>query len=402
MLRHTGNGRDVGSVLRQRTGPGNHVRGFSPTRAVRLRAAKAHFLAAAGGPAAACVAGGGAHVQLWSRFEADGTLPRVGTEVPSDVRLAHCFKGAPAKNTQRTSVVVDSVMMEGGPFDPHACQIRTRQWRQPEKGDKMCSCHGQKGVVGFLIAQDRMPFTAGGEIADTIMNMHAFPSRMSVGHMLEYQAGTLALRQGSRVAVTPMENIGGPSMAALMAERLRSAGADASCGHVTYDGQTCDRLPEKHLLAPVTYLRLKHHVRDKFIVQNTASGGVDPRTFQPTRGHRKHGSLRLGEMEQDAMEAWGCLLGLRTRFLGESDGCVVPFCRVCGLTSTEQPKLPSENVARVRCDLCADKAKKLGVPYAPSIAHAYMGRCSLLAMATMRSMGIVPRVKFGDEDEGTK
>ena len=112
--------------MRQRTGPGNHVRGFSPTRAVRLRAAKAHFLAAAGGPAAACVAGGGAHVQLWSRFEADGTLPRVGTEVPSDVRLAHCFKGAPAKNTQRTSVVVDSVMMEGGPFDPHACQIRMR------------------------------------------------------------------------------------------------------------------------------------------------------------------------------------------------------------------------------------------------------------------------------------
>merc|ERR1719402_988931 len=74
--------------------------------------------------------------------------------------------------------------------------IQFRIARPVNIGDKMASRHGQKGICSRLWGTVDLPWTESGMMPDMIFNPHGFPSRMTVGMMVEFLAGKAGMVNG--------------------------------------------------------------------------------------------------------------------------------------------------------------------------------------------------------------
>lgn len=121
---------------------------------------------------------------------ADNAPPGIGTPNSTGHRPAAM------KNRLPEEVYADHVMIAATESQDVLVKVLLRQTRIPEVGDKFSSRHGQKGVCGIIVQQEDMPFTDEGICPDIIMNPHGFPSRMTVGKMIELLAGKAGVLEG--------------------------------------------------------------------------------------------------------------------------------------------------------------------------------------------------------------
>jgi DNA-directed RNA polymerase II subunit RPB2 len=188
------------------------------------------------------------------------------------------------------SGIIDGVMLTTNQDGSKFVKVRIRSIRVPQVGDKFASRHGQKGTCGMLYRQEDMPFNQEGISPDLVMNPHAIPSRMTIGHMVETLLGKVAALRGTEGDATPFTDVSVQGVSNQLHNlRYHRHGVEA-----LFNGHTGRKLEQLIYFGPTYYQRLKHLVDDK--IHSRARGPLQNLVRQPTEGRSRGGGLRFGEV----------------------------------------------------------------------------------------------------------
>ena len=315
-------------------------------------------------------------------IDADG-LPRIGAPVWTGESYYNAVDTLSGRNKSgklkgEETAVVDQVAIVGhgkGKDITHA-NIKLRFNRNPVIGDKFSSRHGQKGVLSRLYDDVDMPFSeATGMRPDLLINPHAFPSRMTIGMLIESLTGKAGALKGEFVDSSPFQGASvsdersegsqvsnqnqrdSLGICREFCEALESAGFCRNGGETMVCGVSGELFQVDTYIGCVYYQRLRHMVSDKFQVRST--GPINGLTRQPIKGRKFGGGIRFGEMERDSLLAHGAAYLLHDRLHACSDYHVTDVCSKCGLlVSTHNvPHVGSGVHASMRADGAASRGR---------------------------------------------
>ncbi len=271
--------------------------------------------------------------------------------------------------------VVDFVMITENNEGNKLVQVRLRDQRIPEIGDKFTSRHGQKGVIGMIVPQADMPFSASGVVPDILFSPHGIPSRMTMSHLLELVSGKTGSLSGRYIDGTSFSCEDEKEIR----DELRTLGFKENGTETLYNGITGEKYEAQIFIGNMYYLKLKHMVANK--IHSRARGPIQLLTRQPTEGRAKEGGLRLGEMEKDTFVAHGTSLLLKERF--DSDKTIVPVCENCGIIAVYDSYKDKKY-----CPICGDNVEISDI----ELSYAFK-----LILDEFKSMGVYPKLQLKDK-----
>ncbi|KAG9451383.1 hypothetical protein H6P81_011348 [Aristolochia fimbriata] len=355
-----------------------------------------------------------------SLIDSDG-LPFIGQVIKPKEPYCSIYNETSGKIKTMTlkgsePVIIDSVSVDGvsSKNSIQKVDVRYRRMRNPIIGDKFSSRHGQKGVCSQLWPDVDMPFSGvTGMRPDLIINPHAFPSRMTIGMLLESIAAKGGSLHGKFVDATPFarsDKKGCPeddsnSLVDELGPLLASKGFNYHGTEVLYSGILGTELVCEIFIGPVYYQRLRHMVSDKFQVRST--GTIDPLTKQPIKGRKVGGGIRFGEMERDSVLAHGAAYLLHDRLHTCSDYHIADICSLCGsILSTSVLQQQKRTVVREISGLPPVRASKKVICHAcktgkgmETVAMPYVFR---YLAAELAAMNIKMTLRLSNEAKATE
>lgn len=297
--------------------------------------------------------------------------PKFLTEI-GEISMAKVRKENSITIRQEERGIVDDVFVSISQEGNKIVQVRTRDHRIPEIGDKFSTRHGQKGVIAALVPEQDMPFTEKGIRPDIIFSPHSLPSRMTVSHLIEMLAGKVAALRGKPVDGTTFT----PEKVEDLEKQLKALGFREDGKEVLYDGRTGRKLKAKIYVGTMYYMKLEYMVANKLHARSF--GKVTLLTRQPVEGRSRGGALRLGEMEKDALIGHGSALLLKERY--DSDKVVIYVCEKCHVMAIR-------NITKEKniCPLCGDSTHVSPV----EVSYAFK-----LLLEELTSMHIFPKIEL--------
>ncbi|OBF09520.1 DNA-directed RNA polymerase subunit beta [Mycobacterium sp. 852002-10029_SCH5224772] len=287
--------------------------------------------------------------------------PKGETELTPEERLLRAIFGEKAREVRDTSLKVphgesgkvigirvfsreDDDELPAGVNE--LVRVYVAQKRKISDGDKLAGRHGNKGVIGKILAQEDMPFMPDGTPVDIILNTHGVPRRMNIGQILETHLGWVAksgwnidgspdwaanlpeeLRhaQPSQIVSTPVfdgakeEELQG-MLSCTLPNRDGEVMVDGDGKSVLFDGRSGEPFPYPVTVGYMYIMKLHHLVDDKIHARST--GPYSMITQQPLGGKAQFGGQRFGEMECWAMQAYGAAYTLQELLTIKSDDTV--------------------------------------------------------------------------------
>ncbi|MBW8710346.1 MAG: DNA-directed RNA polymerase subunit beta, partial [Mycobacterium sp.] len=169
--------------------------------------------------------------------------PKGETELTPEERLLRAIFGEKAREVRDTSLKVphgesgkvigirvfsreDDDELPAGVNE--LVRVYVAQKRKISDGDKLAGRHGNKGVIGKILAVEDMPFLPDGTPVDIILNTHGVPRRMNIGQILETHLGWVA-KAGWKVD-------GSPDWAGNLPEQLLEAEPNTIVSTPVFDG----------------------------------------------------------------------------------------------------------------------------------------------------------------------
>lgn len=241
--------------------------------------------------------------------------------------------------------------------------VKLRQMRLPQKGDKIASKYAQKATIGIIESPENMPFRYDGTQPDILMNPLSMPSRQTIGQLIEILCSKGAAIVGDRVDASSFQQFDMSKFQKILFDHGFSPVGEEQM----YDGITGKPFMATTFTGPCYYQMLRHLVMDKF--QMRGKGTITMTTHQPGQGRSKHGGLRMGEMERDAMCGHGAPYLLQERLCESSDKYVAILCRNCG-------HFADTNIGKVAisCRNCGETSMfgKVKIPYIFKLLQQYL------------------------------
>lgn len=290
--------------------------------------------------------------------------------------------------------VVEKVHIHRGSDATMTIAIKIRTVRIPIPGDKFADRHAQKGTMGAAIPDEDMPFDRNGVSPDMIFNSHGLPSRMTIAKPIEMVVSRVGAITGRNFDADAFNNISVDTFSrALVAYGFSRKGTktlyDGVTGRlISYEqmersenGELKTKLiPCQVFTGPCYYQRLRHEVIEKGH-ERGLEGKTDPMTQLPIGG-RSGGAIRFGEMERDAMVAYGVAMATRERLITLSDAYQLVSCQKCGHEASYK-KVTNELV----CMNCGhNEFGKCNVPYSIFILRRLLAGMNISLKFTLEKL----------------
>jgi DNA-directed RNA polymerase I subunit RPA2 len=184
---------------------------------------------------------------------------------------------------------------------------------------------------------------------------------MTIGMLIESMAGKTSALSGRFQDGTPFAFHEGCDAISHFGTQLVAAGYNYYGSEPVHSGCSGLLMHVEIFLGVVYYQRLRHMVSDKSQVRGT--GPVHQLTQQPVKGRKRHGGIRLGEMERDALLAHGASFLLHDRLVISSDIHTMYVCANprCGSVLLRFTPTSARHQVCFKCS--GTECKRLAVPY---------------------------------------
>lgn len=220
---------------------------------------------------------------------------------------------------------------------------------------------------------------------------------MLVINDLAEQAGLLLVnKQGGHSAWSVVDEQ--PRVVDVIGDALQKAGYNRYGRERLIDGISGEEMEAEVFMGISGYQRLRHMVNDKWQARartDTHTHRAVTKTGQPVKGRKRHGGVRVGEMERDGLLSHGSAEVVVDRLLHVSDKTRAFICVECGSLLSIYERHATEYATWKTCKFCGAGSQEAN----DTIAFVEIPQVLRLWATELASIGI--RVVLKTSDEGS-